>query len=507
MGTTMVKVIFLVVLLTAVLVSVLIIFRPKSKWHDITINHWKDHKALIAIAMAAVIICCIVPMNMSPKWNGEEPEHRDQYEKITESFLQGHLYFDYEAEEKLLELDNPYDLEARRQNDVEYHHDHSFYNGKYYMYFGVVPVVITFLPFRLLTGQSLAAYHATQIYTALFIIGIFYCFFLIAKKRFKNMPISMYILLSSAFAVMCVWNAVSTPAMYCTASTCGLMFMIFGVAFWIKAAWSDISEKKSMVFAVAGSLCGALTFGCRPPIGLGNILILVMIWYYFRNRKAEGKILLKLLLIALPYIIVAASLMWYNYARFGNVFDFGQKYQLTIANVSDLPKILSTPSLVGKVRVIIDYCYTFLKYLFGIATVDRLAESLGVFFMFPILFYIFIGIENESVRSEIQKRKTKGFVLSLIASILIIVMTNVVFSPLIYSRYKMDFYWLLAILAFYLIGTYYQFKKHKRRFCIFICCFALITILTCVVMFVYPYDQNFTSYYILDIYNLLHIKA
>ena len=124
MGTTIIKVIIPVILLITALVSAVIVFRPKSKWHDITVKDWKAHKAIIAIAMVVVIICCIVPMNLSPQWNGEEPGHRDQYEKITESFLNGHLYFDYETDEKLLEMDDPYDVEARRQNKVDYHPYH-----------------------------------------------------------------------------------------------------------------------------------------------------------------------------------------------------------------------------------------------------------------------------------------------------------------------------------------------------------------------------------------------
>ncbi len=31
----------------------------------------------------------------------------------------------------------------------------------------------------------------------------------------------------------------------------------------------------------------------------------------------------------LPYLIVAAGLMYYNYARFGSPFDFGANYNLT----------------------------------------------------------------------------------------------------------------------------------------------------------------------------------
>ena len=53
-------------------------------------------------------------MSLPPNWNGENPEHKDQYERITEAFLNGHLYFDYDdVDPKLNAMENPYDREAR----------------------------------------------------------------------------------------------------------------------------------------------------------------------------------------------------------------------------------------------------------------------------------------------------------------------------------------------------------------------------------------------------------
>ena len=106
----------------------------------------------------------------------------------------------------MLEMDNPYDPELRTQEGVEYHPDHAFYNGKYYMYFGVVPVFLAFLPYRVITGQPLNSYHATQLYTALFILGVFYCFYQLGKKWFKNLSLSVYLMLSAAFSVIILYR-------------------------------------------------------------------------------------------------------------------------------------------------------------------------------------------------------------------------------------------------------------------------------------------------------------
>lgn len=78
-------------------------------------------------------------------WNGKIPGHRDQYERMAQSILNGHLYLEYEdVDPRLSEMENPYDPQARKELGIYYHWDHAFYNGKYYMYFGIVPVVFCF---------------------------------------------------------------------------------------------------------------------------------------------------------------------------------------------------------------------------------------------------------------------------------------------------------------------------------------------------------------------------
>lgn len=48
---------------------------------------------------------------------------------------------------------------------------------------------------------------------------------------------------------------------------------------------------------------------------------------YLKSSKKQA--LVSLASAAVPYIIVAALLMYYNYARFGSPFDFGANYNLT----------------------------------------------------------------------------------------------------------------------------------------------------------------------------------
>ena len=131
-------------------------------------------KYIIIIAIILTCLVSILPMGLSPEWNGKNMYHRNQYELLAESMIKGRVDIEYDKVyyDKLSQLDNPYDTKLRDEKNVTYKWDHAYYKGKYYVYFGVVPVIITFLPFRFLTGHSLNTFHATQIYVAIFIIGI-----------------------------------------------------------------------------------------------------------------------------------------------------------------------------------------------------------------------------------------------------------------------------------------------------------------------------------------------
>ena len=155
----------------------------------------KRNDAKRFICMIITIVISVYPMSLSPVWNGTIPGHRDQYERMAQSILNGHLYLEYEdVDPRLSEMENPYDPQARKELGIYYHWDHAFYNGKYYMYFGIVPVVLLFLPYQLLTGNALTTYKATQIFTVGTILAIFALFDFLRKKFFPKMPFDLYLI-------------------------------------------------------------------------------------------------------------------------------------------------------------------------------------------------------------------------------------------------------------------------------------------------------------------------
>ena len=287
-----------------------------------------SHQFIIGVVLFATLLIVVCPMSLSPYWTGQKQLYADkqQYDRLGDALLQGHLYIDDGNIDPALEaMENPYDTEERKKLGVRYHWDEAYYNHHYYMYFGVVPTIILFIPFKLLTGTALLAYQATQIFAAFTIIGLFYLFYLYANRLFQKFPFSLYLLFSSAFSVLSVSYSIASPALYCTAIISGVCMMVWSIVFFFKGTQLKEEKFKSNVYLFLGAVLGALAFGCRPPVALANILVFAVIGTILQNKLLDRKVkITKILLIFLPYLVVGILLMLYNYARFDNVFEFGQ---------------------------------------------------------------------------------------------------------------------------------------------------------------------------------------
>lgn len=460
-----------------------------------------DHKMRRIAILAAILISlsCALPMGLSPVYNGELQDHLNQYELITEAFLAGHLDFQYDwIDDRLLAMENPYDAQARADLGVYYHWDHAFYDGHYYMYFGVVPVFLAFLPYRIITGQTLTGYHVTQAFTAIFIAGVFSLLWMLGKRFFKKMPFSLYLLICSAISYLSVWNAVATPALYGMCIVCALGLAVWSIYLFIRAVWFIEDENRAILCAACGALLGALEFGCRPTVGLSNLLVLPLLFVFLKKHKITAKLIFKLALAALPYVLVAAGLMWYNNARFDNPFEFGQSYQLTVTDQSSYGDMLSRFSPAALL-----HCLYY--YLLNISNPDIL-PSLGLLVSFPLLPAAFLLLAAKKNQSLLRETKLAPLFFSVIISVFVIILFESLWAPHPTPRYRMDFAWLLGLAAFIAIGCACQAGENPQRLSRVLGTLCLITLVLSVLLALYPQNKNFTDYFAPEIKAMLGLS-
>jgi len=404
--------------------------------------------ALAVLALLIVFSC--YTMSLSPNWNGENPEHRDQYERLADAFLDGRLDLDYgDIGEQLLELQNPYDPTERDASGIDYPWDHAFYKGHFYMYFGVVPVLLLFVPFKVLTGLTLTTYHATQLFIAAFFCAMFLLSQLLARRYYPQMSFGSWLLLTVTVSLSGVWNCLCCPALYNTAVSSALCMMAWSLYFYVKAVLDTEEPFKALRLAFVGAVFGALAFGCRPPIALGNLAAIPLLVTFLKKHRLNWRLWLRLVRTLLPYAVVGVGLMWYNYARFENPFEFGQAYQLTLADQSRYGS-----------RSLFDLHWTTMLngLIFNFFRSPELRgdypffSECGVFLMFPVFGYVFLAAGDAATRRRLRERKLAGLAAVLALCPVVITLLELVWAPFLANSYRQDFIWLLSLLCLLLTG-------------------------------------------------------
>ena len=77
---------------------------------------------------------------------------------------------------------------------------------------------------------------------------------------------------------------------------------------------------------------------------------------------------------------------------------------------------------------------------------------------------------------------TIGWICTIAATVLLIVVMSVVWTPKIELRYTEDYTWMLCIIAFAVIGFLYQTMEFKRPFCARVSYVALFSAMICVLV-------------------------
>jgi hypothetical protein len=241
------------------------------------------------------------------------------YNLLTQALLRGQLHLAIEPRPELFEMVDPY--EPSRNAPFRFH-DASLYQGRYYLYFGVVPVLLAFAPWRVVGLGDLPEPAAA----VAFGLGGFVFSALLLRRilRAHLGPPSPAVQLL-AFIVLGLSNLVPfllrSPHVYEVAIAAGLFFAT-GAA-WLFAA----DGTPSLSRLAAGGLFLGLAVGCRP-----NLLLLAPVLPLLARAPAPPGgargALRSALALFLPLGTCLVALGLYNRARFDSWTEFGTSYQL-----------------------------------------------------------------------------------------------------------------------------------------------------------------------------------
>jgi len=424
--------------------------RAMSPW-----RRWTEAALLVAIFAA---VGWFYHWTVSPEVRVpfRDAEGRGYYALLAKGFLKGQLSMALPADPFLATLKNPWNPAERGPHGL---HDASYYQGRYYLYFGVTPVVILFLPFRLLTGADLDQAFAVGVFA---LIGLAASIWLLAAVRRRYFPQAPTLALLGGALALGLADMMPAllrrPGVWEVPITCAYACFMMALAALYQSMHSSGARRVS--WAAASSLLIGLAVGARPVylVACASWLWPLAAW----AREAGGwracwrspSWRRSLLAVVIPAACVGAGLAAYNYARFGSVAEFGQRYQMSGDDATKLTLFSWRYAW-----------YSFRLYVLAPAGLGPFfpffqmahlpqapAGQLGVedpYGILPNIPFVLLGIAlfGAAVRCSLPEGRRFGVFCGVLAAATLLTMATVMCFGGVTNRYMVDFVPGLILLA------------------------------------------------------------
>jgi hypothetical protein len=457
----------------------------------------------------------------------------DQYARTADAILHGHPWLDLPVVPELAKARNPYSLALRAQllsqGVTPIFWDHVFWGGHWYMYFGVLPVILLYLPYELVclaaTGspQGLSTPVAVMLLVTLFVL----CALLLLDRVLRRwLPttslgtawLAGLMLIVGGNAVFLLFR----PDFYTVPLANSLWMTMLGLLLWLDArrvvtgtrvthvlhhtkqttrAWSVTDGNAGWLLQagqirlsrprlVLGTVLLAANLGSRPTFALTVLLAFPIfateirhgLFFSCLNRpllrrtRARGRYLVqtgkmgvkeakkrarKIIFSSLPndLCVIATGLvtilpfLGWNYWRFGSLFDFGNRYQLTVTDLTNYREPLDLMP-----RIALYYLFSPLKtssdfpWLSLVPTPLRTWQYTEPWMggLFALLPFCALGLFALLLTRRLARRGAAGFVWTLLVMGVALCLFNSYYAGLS-LRYMADFGWIFALLA--VLGT------------------------------------------------------
>jgi len=224
--------------------------------------------------------------------------------------------------------------------------DLSYYNGQFYMYWGPVPALVL-MPIQYSSNMPVGDFFLAFF----FVLGIFLAqsalLFSVWDRYFNNLPrwtLHLSVVMGGFAGPLLLLRHYGDHArVYEAAIAAGQFFLLSGLLMaFVAVTRPSVSNWR---LALAGTLW-ALSIGSRHililPIAIlvvSTIFLIARVKSNLYNRAAG------LASLGLPLLLGLLALSWYNWTRFGSIFETGLSYQLADVSMQDYAATFS-PSYV-----------------------------------------------------------------------------------------------------------------------------------------------------------------
>jgi hypothetical protein len=250
------------------------------------------------------------------------------YDYLGQAFATGQLHLPVTPDPALLAMPNPWDPAVPDNLKLG---DAALYKGRYYLYHGPGPAVMLFAPWRLVTGHDLP--ERFGMFLLCFGGFAFSSAALLRWLALAQVKIGLGLL---SVSILALGLCQSVP--YLLNRVLVYEIAIAGAYFSISAgmyflARSAQSRRVALWLGASGFMFG-MAIACRPHLGMAGVFAFTgLALFYLRSRGIAGLFRCReLMAFAFAFAAVGAAVAMYNYARFGNPFEFGLRYLLAGPN-------------------------------------------------------------------------------------------------------------------------------------------------------------------------------
>ena len=407
------------------------------------------------------------------------------YGELARGFKMGQLHLTEEPSAALLALSDPYDYSLRKQAGVEdFPWDVSLYEGKFYIYWGPTPSLFL-LPF----GEDFLFKIEDHQLALTFAFGLFIYAALIAARfwrRFFRAPLWGFLvsLLVLGFSIPAI-TMLSGGNVY-EAAIFSCQFFFIGGIYWTISAFDE--ETPSIWKLVLASVHWGLAVGSRMTIlpAVAFTAAATLIFAVKRIHPAPiKKHLPSLIALGVPLLIAGVMLGWYNWARFGSIFEFGIKYQLANVNYNEFTESFSPRYFSENVKqyfahpIRIKSRFPFISPVEYTESNDRLA---GLLFVSPFILLllappvraIFVRFKKENALPT-ENGMPAIWMASLLGGSALIAALVIMCFYFITMRYTEDFMPALLLFTILLVGREFQQLNERSIGRTLLTTFVLVT--------------------------------
>ncbi len=249
------------------------------------------------------------------------PYVHNDYADLGDALLHGQLSLLEQPTAQLMALPNPYDFDERES--VPFRWDASYYRGKYYLYWGPVPAVVSsFVEIVFGSPPSGAAL------VVLAYVGLIFTFFALLLsvlwQRFGAASAAVSGLMTAvAFINFPLLFQLGQARVYEASILYGQFFLLAGLL-----AWELYRQSSKVGWLTVAGLAWALAVGCRYNL-LFSVLIFLAIASLWLWRKHQLR-LRPIGFLVVPLLVGTLIGGIYNQLRFDNALETGKTYQLTV---------------------------------------------------------------------------------------------------------------------------------------------------------------------------------